>query len=256
MSTVHAAAAATGNHPVVEKGARLGYAASGLLHLLLAWVTVTMAWTSYGGEADQSGALGTLRGSAVGSALLWATAVGFALLAVWQVTEAIARPGLGTRLKAGGKAGLYVALAWTAVSVVKGSGGGSDTSGMTASLMTEPYGRALLAAVGLALIGIGAYHVVKGWRAGFLADLREHPGTWTVRAGRIGYVTKGVALALVGVFLVGAAATGESERAKDLDGALRSVLEAPLGKALLTLVAIGFAAYGLYSFARGRYARV
>ncbi|WP_029664259.1 DUF1206 domain-containing protein [Cellulomonas sp. KRMCY2] len=256
MSTVRAAAAAAGNTPVVEHGARLGYAAGGLLHLLLAWVTVQMAWTSYGGEADQSGALGTLAGSAVGSILLWATAAGFALLAVWQVIEAIARRDLGTWLKSAGKAAVYVALAWTAASVVQGSGGSSDTSGMTASLMAKPYGRALLAAVGLTVLGIAVYHVVKGWRASFLADLREHPGTWTVTTGRIGYVAKGVALALVGAFLVGAGATGESERAKDLDGALRSVLEAPLGKVLLTLVAIGFAAYGLYSFARARYARV
>ena len=41
-----------------------------------------------------------------------------------------------------------------------------------------------------------------------------------------------------------------------LDGALRSLLELPFGAVLLTLMAIGFAAYGVYSFARAKYGRV
>ena len=49
------------------------------------------------------------------------------------------------------------------------------------------------------------------------------------------------------------AARGE---ATGLDGALRSLLGAPLGRIVLSLVALGFAAYGVYSFARARYARV
>ena len=257
MSSVRVAATSAGNSPVVEMGARLGYGASGLLHLLLAWVTLQLAWTRSGDEADQSGALQTLAGSAVGSVLLWATATGFVLLAVWQLIEALVRRGMGARLTAAGKGGVYVALAWTAGSVAQGSGGGSDqTSSLTASLLDKPYGRLLIAAAGLTVIGVGAYHVVKGWRTTFLSDLREHPGVWTVRTGRIGYVAKGFALAVVGAFLVRAAATGQSERAQGLDGSLRAVLEVPLGKILLTLVALGFAAYGLYSFARARYARL
>ena len=44
--------------------------------------------------------------------------------------------------------------------------------------------------------------------------------------------------------------------AQGLDGALKTVKDQPFGPFLLTLVAAGIAAYGVYSFARSRYARV
>ena len=66
----------------------------------------------------------------------------------------------------------------------------------------------------------------------------------------------GEALALVGGLFVSAALTADPTKAKGLDGALRSLLALPLGRVLLILVAVGLAAYGIYSFARARYARV
>lgn len=256
--TVHAAASHAGDSPVVEKGARLGFAASGLLHLLIAWVILRLAWgLPGGGQADQQGALSTLAGSGVGSFLLWLTVIGFAFLALWQVTEALMRGRAGDRLKAAGKAAVHGALAWTAYTVVNGSGsGGGESGGPTATLMSTTGGRLLFAALGLTVVGVGVYHVVKGWRSRFLRDLREHPGTWTIRAGRVGYIAKGIALLLVGGFLVSAAATSRSDQAKGLDGALRTVAELPLGALLLTLAAVGFGAYGAYSFARARFGRV
>ena len=251
--TVRAAASQAGDNPVVENGARLGFAAGGLLHLLIAWVILELAWGPPGaGQADQQGALSALAGSGVGSVLLWLTVIGFAFLALWQVTEALVRGRAGGRLKAA----VYGALAWTAYTVNGAGSGGGQSSGPTATLMSTTGVRLLLAALGLTVVGVGVYHVVKGWRSRFLRDLREHPGTWTIRAGRVGYIAKGIALLLVGGFLVSAAVTSRSDQAKGLDGALRTVAELPLGALLLTLAALGFAAYGAYSFARARFGRV
>ncbi len=256
-STARDAAEAVGDSPVLRWGARLGYAASGLLHLVMGWIAFEVAWGSTSQEADQTGALQNLAGTGMGSLLLWVVAIAFALLALWQLTEAIARRKIGDRLKAAGKFGLYAFLAWTAVTVVEGrSTGSDDTSGMTASIMAESYGRALVAVVGLGVVGMGGYHVVKSWRKTFLRDLREHPGTWLVRAARVGYVAKGIALGVVGGLFVAAAATTDPEKAEGLDGALRSLREVPMGQVLLTLIALGLAAYGVYSFGRARYARV
>ncbi len=265
------AAVRAGSHPVVEAGARLGYAASGLLHLLIAWLTVQLVVDVPGGQgagerADQQGALRTLAGTGVGGILLWLTFAGFVLLALWQLTEAIARTGTGDRVKAAGKAVVYAALAWSALSVVRdgGSGGGGQGQGgsggsggsLSGDLLANQAGRLLVGAVGLGVAGVAVYHVVKGLRARFLRDLREHPGRWTVRAGRIGYVAKGVALGLVAWFLVGAAVGAEGDQPAGLDATLHKVAGWSAGPALLVLVAVGFAAYGLYSFARARYARV
>ena len=45
-------------------------------------------------------------------------------------------------------------------------------------------------------------------------------------------------------------------KATGLDGALRSLRDLPAGPVILLAIALGLAAYGVYSFARARYARV
>ena len=73
------------------------------------------------------------------------------------------------------------------------------------------------------------------------------------RLGQIGFPGKGIALAGVGGLLVWAAVTFDPSKARGLDGALRTVLELPFGRILLTLVAVGIAAFGAFCFVRARY---
>jgi uncharacterized membrane protein len=263
MDTTHASTVAreAGNSAVVEWGARLGYAGLGVLHLLIAWLALRVAWGFGGGSqsADTSGALGTLAGSGTGKIILWLCVVGFLLLAVWQFTEAaIGWKEAKDRAKAAAKGVTYLFFAWASFQVTLGSGSSAEkqTEDFTATLMGSPGGRVLVALVGLVVLGIAGYHVYKGWTRKFLEDLRENPGQWAVTAGRIGYIAKGVALFVVGFFFLVAAWKEDPEKAQGLDGALKTLKDQPFGPALLTLVAVGIAAYGVYSFARSRYARV
>ena len=114
-------------------------------------------------------------------------------------------------------------------------GGGSDastqTADMTAKLMSAPFGRVLVGAVGLAIIGVGAYHVYKGWKKKFLEDLQRLPsgtaGPVVRRLGTLGYVAKGVALAIVGVLFVTAAVKADPSKSTGLDGALHTLRDQP-----------------------------
>ena len=255
--TAKGAAAKAGNHPVVEWGARLGYAASGVLHLVLAWLTVQVAFGS-GGQASQSGALATVARQPFGLFLLWVLTVGFALLAVWQVTEVFTAHETFDRVKAGGKAVLYAALAYTALQFALGGHTSSNkqTKDFTQTLMEAPAGRILVGLLGLGIIGVGLYHVYKGWKQKFLEDLQEHPGRWAVISARIGYIAKGIALVAVGVLFIAAAVQERAGKTTGLDGALKSLRDLPAGQVILVGIGIGLAAYGVYSFARARYARV
>ncbi len=263
MDTTEATTAAreAGNSTVVEWGARLGYATLGLIHLLIAWIALKVAWNIGGGskQADTSGALQTLSSSSTGIVLLWICVVGFLLLAVWQLFEAVLNRGeTSDRLKAVAKGVTYLFFAWTTFKVGQGANSSAEkkTEDFTATLMGSPGGRLLVGVVGLVVLGIAGYHVYKGWTKKFLEDLREHPGDWAVTAGRIGYIAKGVALVIVGFFFLAAAWQADPDQAAGLDGALKTVKDQPFGPYLLTLVAVGIAAYGVYSFARARYARV
>ena len=252
----HAARAAA-DHGALETAARVGYAVNGVMHLLIAWIAVQLAWGSSMSNADQSGAFGALAANPLGRALLWVFVAGFLGLALWQLTEAAAPVrDTAARVKSLAKAVVYAVLTWSSFGFARGgsSSSGEQTSDATASLMAQPFGAAVVALVGLGVLGVGVYHVVKGWRRTFLRDLDGHPGTFVVRAGRWGYVAKGVALALVGVLFGVAAVRNDPAEASGLDGALRTLLDAPFGQVLLTLIGLGVAAYGIYCFARARHA--
>ncbi len=263
MDTTEATAAAheASNSRVVEWGARLGYVTVGLVHLLIAWIALKVAWGIGGGskKADTSGALQTMASTGTGVVALWLCLVGFFLLAVWQLFEAaLHQRETSDRLKAAAKGVTYLFFAWSTFKVGQGASSSAEqqTEDFTAGLMGSPGGRLLVAVVGLVVLGIAGYHVYKGWTKKFLEDLREHPGDWAVTAGRIGYIAKGVALVLIGFFFLVAAWQADPDKAQGLDGALKTVEDQAFGPFLLTLVAAGIAAYGVYSFARARYARV
>jgi hypothetical protein len=253
------AARDAGDSEVLEWAARAGYAVNGVMHLLIAWIAIQLAFGGHGKRADQSGALQTLASTGLGTVLLWVAVIGFAGLAVWQLAEAIAGAReVSDRVKAVSKAVVYAALAVTAVTFALGGRSSSEksTNDVTAGLMGKPFGVVLVAIVALVILGVAVYHVYKGWTKKFLQDLRSQPSESVVALARFGYIAKGVALGVVGVLFGLAAVQHDPKQAGGLDSALRTLLRAPFGQGLLVAVALGLAAYGLYSFARARHAKV
>ena len=266
------AAGRAGDSNGLEHLARVGLIAYGIVHLLVAWLALQLAWGGGGQSADQSGAMATLAQQPFGKPLLWVLALGLLALAVWQAAEVLRwRSGWSASgearnqaLKQSGtavaKAVLFLALAVLAIRFASG-GGSSSTQGQqqtTAGVFGWPGGRFLVAALGLVVIGVGAYLVHKGVTKRFLKeiDLAEAPPKATrliTRLGQAGFPAKGVALAVVGGLLGYAALTFDPAKASGLDGAMHTILDAPFGAALLTLVALGIAAYGVYCFTRARY---
>lgn len=259
----HAARRAS-QSPWLERAARVGFVVSGLLHLLIAYIAVQVAWSRPSAKADQSGALSLLARHSWGEAVLWIGVVGFAALGIWQLAEALlprigdVKDQLGERAKALAKGVVYLVLAVSTLSFARGSGSSSSKQSrdFTATLMSHAGGRVLVVVVGLAIIGVGGYHIYKGVKKKFLEDLVGDPGAVVEHLAMAGYVAKGVALGIVGVLFCVAGARQQPSKASGLDGALRTLREQPFGGVLLTLVALGLAAYGLYSFARAKRARL
>jgi hypothetical protein len=78
-----------------------------------------------------------------------------------------------------------------------------------------------------------------------LEDAAREVAPWIVILARIGYVAKALLYATVGI-LAAQAALGSGGRTTDLGGALREVVRAPMGEAMLLVIAAGLAAYALW----------
>jgi hypothetical protein len=141
-----------------------------------------------------------------------------------------------------------------------GSSGGSTQEDLVAQILGWPGGQLVVGAIGLTIIGVGVFHVVKGWRKKFLEDLRTTGpgavGKAVVRLGQVGYIAKGVALGVLGALFVLAGVQSDPEQAGGLDDALKTIQDQPYGTVLLIATGIGIAAYGAYSFARAKYAKL
>jgi hypothetical protein len=261
------------NGKALENAARVGLLAYGLVHLLVAWLALQLAWGGgRGQEADQSGAMATLARQPFGKPLLWVIALGLVALAVWQGAEILRwrggwsasgkqrRKAITKSVKSAAKAIVYLGLAFLAIRFAVGSGQSSaqQQQQKTAGVFSWPGGRFLVGVIGLVMIGIGVQHVYKGVTKRFLKqiDLAEASPSVTqliTRSGQAGFPAKGVALGIVGGLLVWAAITFDPSKARGLDGALRTILSAPGGQALLTIVALGIVAFAVFCFARARY---
>jgi len=266
MSTSKGAARAAQDSPAFRIIARVGYVVLGILHIVIGIIAISIA-TGGGGEADQGGALEQIRNAPMGVALLWIIAIGLFALAIWQIAEAVlernpdTKKKWGYRIKYLGTAAVYIAIAITAV--VFATGGQSDSSQSTqsfsAQLLATPGGVFLLVLIGLIVAGIGIAFIVRGITRAFekYLDLPPDPvRKGIVTFGVVGYIAKGIAVGVAGVLFVVAAVTANPEQAGGLDAALHTLASLPFGPIILWIVGAGLVIYGLFCFARARYARM
>ena len=247
------------DHPLAERAARFGYAANAVMHLMIGVLAAKLS-TGAQASADQGGVLQALVDNPLGKVLVGFGAFAWAALAFWQVGEAcLSFHSAKTRLKAVAKAVTYAVLAALCImTLVKGESASSKEKNVstTAKLMEHTWGVALVFAVGVVIVGVGLYHVVKGVKKKFLEDLQEQPPRWVISAGEAGYLLKGVALIATGIFFANAAITNDPSDAGGLDAALHKLLGESFGAPVVLVIAFGFALYALYSAARSRYAKV
>lgn len=226
-----------GDSTSLELVARAGLIAYGVVHLLIGWLAVQIAWSASDSKsADPSGALKTLADQPFGKILLWLVAVGLVALALWQASEAIwgYRNSEGAerarkRLASAARAVIYAALGVSAALVALGSGSSSSQSQKqaTSGVLAWPGGRVIVVVAGLIIIGVGVAHVVKGVKKSFVEEIDTSSmspvaSEGVARLGQIGYIAKGVALGVVGGLLSYATLTFDRHKAQGLDGALQT----------------------------------
>ncbi|MDQ3789474.1 MAG: DUF1206 domain-containing protein [Actinomycetota bacterium] len=254
--------------PPVQAVVRLGLVAYGVVHLLVAWLALQVAFGDLDGDgvgkADKTGALQSLSSNAGGDVVLWLIAVGLGVSALWQLLEAVTGDRTSLRLMNLGEAVLFGYLAFSAGKLAAGSPASSTDQaqlGIIGGLLAQPWGKPVVVAIGVLIIVAGLFVIRHGVTRRFAEEHKLGQGGRQVRAavvklGQVGYTALGGVYGIAGALVVVAAVRATPEKATGLDVALRTLAAQPYGTVLLAVVAAGLAAFGVFALFDARYRRV
>lgn len=233
---------------------RLGFAARGLLYLIIAWLAI-----GTGRAEDLSGALEYLRGE---RALLMIILAGFLAYGFWRVTDALfdseghggGKKGALGRLGAGASGVIYLFLGWQAWRLLKGDGGSEGgTQEQAGTVMNLPGGTLLIVIGGIILFLAGLWQLKRAISGDFCKHLRpdiQHQN-WVRWMGRGGYGARGLIFIVTSIFLVSAGLSGNPSEAGGMQDALRW-MASPVN----LIVAAGLALFGAFSLVEARFRQI
>jgi Domain of Unknown Function (DUF1206) len=259
---------AASNSALLDVLARAGFAVMALLHIIIGAIAIALVLGAPG-QAEPTGAIEQLAANPWGPAVMWAGFTGCAGLSLWQLSEATLRARhlprgqrLGKLVSSGFLSIAYgsVGLSFAGFAVGQRGDSGDSTRDFSTALVHGPFGVPALIGLGLVIIGIGVYFIVKGAGKKFKEELRHFEGT---RRGKLisglgvaGHLAKGFALILTGLLFVIAAITNRPGSSTGLDGSLKALRDHPFGPYLLLAIGAGFVAYGAFALVRARFGRM
>lgn len=277
--------------PSYRRLARVGLVARAVVYLLIGSLTIEIAVRGRSSSGpDSNGAFVEIARQPGGRVLLVVLAAGLFGYAAWRVLQGLAgcsngaearasrspdedagRRRLGLRRKGWQRLGwlacgaVYLLLFGEAMEIVFGSsssgGPGEHPDPIVRAVLDVPGGPGYvgligvgIAAGGIALLVWGAIHRYED------VLCREQLGdrAWLAAraSGIAGDAARGLAVVLVGSYVLESAVTDDPSRARGIDGALQSMSSFPGGPELLGLIGAGMLAFGVYSLVEARYRRL
>lgn len=240
--------------------ARLGYAAKGVVYLIVGYLAFRAA-TAAGSPEGARGALQSLVDEPGGRIMLGLIALGLLGHVVWRLVQVVLDPEhsehdakhIGLRVFFALSALVYGSLAWTAWQLSRGATGddGGGRSLWISRLFELPMGRWLVITAGLGVIAYGVHQLVKAFKGDVMSRLARQD-TMLRSIGRFGVGARGLVLLPVGWFLVQAGRHYDPGQAGGTEEALRMLDRGEL----LALVGLGLFAYGAFQLAKARYRRI
>ncbi|MCF7549372.1 DUF1206 domain-containing protein [Pseudonocardia sp. WMMC193] len=255
------------DHPALDVLARVGLAAYGLVHLLIAVLAVRIA-VGAGGQADKAdktGALQAVAATGAGRVLLWLVVGGLAALVVDRLLHAaVGHRGLPRAARVRrtavdlAEAVVYALLAKTAADVAADGGADPSTPPLPSLLLALPGGPWLLGAAGLGVMTVAGYAAYRGLSGAFHRDLDLRGAglrrsLLVLRLGRIGWTALGTVYLLSGGLLVVAAVQHDPAQPVGLDAALQGLAEHTVGPAVLLVLAAGLVVFAVYTVFHARH---
>jgi hypothetical protein len=255
--------------PWIRRFGRFGHMAKGAVYGFIG-VFALMAALRVGGETTgTSGALQSVAGIPFGEFLLWLIGVGLIGYVLWEAIKMIKDPenkghdtkGIVTRIGYIISAIIYANIAIAAIKLALHAGNvkskGSE-QGFSAKLLSEPFGQWLVGLLGTIILVYGLYELYKGSKEKFmkkfnLGEMNAKEKRILRSAGKMGLISRGIVLGMIGYFFIQTAITANPNQTKGLEGALDKLAQQPFGQGLLGIAGVGLFLFGVYEVIRGRY---
>lgn len=248
---------------VSERLAQVGLTAKGVVYSAVG-IMVVMAAFELGGQqeddASRSGALEMMRETG-GSVLLGIITLGLLSYVGWRISRALSpREKTLKRLRYGFSALAYGSVAFSAAKMIFNLRQSNEDTNqqMAAGLLQQPFGEWLVVIAGLILAAVGVYQLYYGWSAKYkkhVQDLNfsDNKGQVLLRAGKLGYIARGIVWLLLAFLMLRAALYKSSSEAGGTGKAFRLIENESWGSLVLAAIGLGLICYAVFSFARARY---
>ena len=257
----------------IEWLARFGYAAKGVVYVVIGALTLMSVLHVGGGHTTSSkGAVSTIGSEPFGGVLLIVMAAGLIGYVIWRFTQALKDPehrgrsvgGILKRLGLLGSGLIYASLALYTIRLVIGGGGnsgGQSKDSITARIMSHEGGVWVIAAIGVLIVIVAVLQFVRAYKRRFekswsVETMGPTQRRWAGRIAQWGLSARGVVFLIMGGFLIVGAWQTDPDKATGLDGALDTLAQQSYGAVLLGIVALGLICYGLYCWVNAVHRRI
>jgi len=260
-------------HDLLELAARIGYGARGFVYLSAGVLILLAAVGLVGDTVGLKGALDWIARQPLGRIWVFLVGLGLAAFVLWRGLQSVfdadregaTEHGLRTRMSQAFSGLSYTGLSFAAFSLLFHTPDGDAaregvvrSREQAASVLSLPFGKWLLVAVGLTIFGIGVANISRAWREDFTEYLACSARTCRRVAplARAGHVARGLAYLPLAVLVVMAGWRSSAADVTSFGSALEAVGRQPAGPWILAAAALGFIAFGAFSFIEARFRRI
>ncbi|WP_425636493.1 DUF1206 domain-containing protein [Algoriphagus yeomjeoni] len=250
-----------------ENIARFGIATKGFVYTLIGALTFMATIGSGGSKSGSNDALKFLQNNRLGTILLGITAAGLVAYVFWRLYQAIMDPdkegkdlkGIGNRLGFFSSGVFYGLMAFSAIEILIGSGGGygGGQESLIAIALSKPAGQAIVLIIATVFLGRAIFQMVIAYTNLYKKRIKAQNldpkiQNLMVTLGKIGHTARGIVIGVIAFLTYRAAFSYSFEEIRGTKDAF-SFLQDEFGTIALSVVAIGMMMYGIFLLINARY---